>query len=171
MAPSQKRYGGIIARYGAHKWMAVQMWVCFRKWAWSWRAHHVGAEARGGPITQPALAVRVAVEEAQRSVQQQRHATCFQSDSAFLCRVQNPQDSPGFTSIPKSRRYVNRSSCVTDCREEIVYRRMSEGHTLSRQAWVLNNPKETLEVLQERFSRYNETQFPSNGSPLLTPEP
>lgn len=68
------------------------------------RAHHVGAEARGGPITQPALAVRVAVEEAQRSVQQQRHAPCFQSDSAFLCRVQNPQDSPGFSSIPKSGR-------------------------------------------------------------------
>lgn len=100
MAPSQKRYGEIIARYGAHKWMAVQMWVCFRKWAWSWRAHHVGAEARGGPSTQPALAVRVAVEEAQRSVQQLRHATCFQSDSAVLCRVQNPQDSPFFTSIP-----------------------------------------------------------------------
>lgn len=41
----------------------------------------MGAEARGGPITQRALAVRVAVEEARRSVQKQRHAPCFQPDS------------------------------------------------------------------------------------------
>lgn len=43
VAPSQKRDGGIIAQYGAHKWMAALLWGCFRKWAWSWRAHHVGA--------------------------------------------------------------------------------------------------------------------------------
>lgn len=40
---------------------------------------------------------------------------------------------------------MNRSSCVSDCGEGIVYRRMWEGHTLSRQVWVPNNPKETLE--------------------------
>lgn len=112
----------------------------------------MGAEARGGPITQPALAVRVAVEEAQRSMQQQRHAPCFQSDSAFFVQGSESTGFPRFQlhSEIRKERCVNRSSCVTDCGEGIVHRRMSEGHTLSRQAWVLNNPKETLEGATRR---------------------